>query len=104
MHRHHRAQELELDLTKSAGPGRIPLHRLARAATPLAAMQRRSRAGRVVQRHGAQSLPKGGLRRSGAAPATNVRRMTALVDTCWTISRLSEGRLTLDRKEMDLGR
>jgi PAS domain S-box-containing protein len=97
-------KNLELDLTKSVKVRdeflSIASHELR---TPLAAMQLQVEGlGRVVQRHGAQSLPEGRLAHDLERTGNHVRRMTALVDTLLDISRLSEGRLTLDRKEMDL--
>ncbi|HVR60575.1 MAG TPA: PAS domain-containing sensor histidine kinase [Polyangia bacterium] len=71
--------------------------------TPLAAMQLQvENLDRMVQKRGAEHLANGRLVADLERTSGHVRRMTKLVETLLDISRLSEGRLDLDRKQMDL--
>ncbi|HEX3695789.1 MAG TPA: PAS domain S-box protein [Polyangia bacterium] len=71
--------------------------------TPLAAMQLQvENMDRMVQKRGAEHLANGRLSADLERAGGHVRRMTRLVDTLLDISRLSAGRLELERKEMDL--
>jgi PAS domain S-box-containing protein len=71
--------------------------------TPLAAIQLQvENLDRMVQKHGAQHLASGRITGDLGRTAGHVKRMTRLVDTLLDISHLSEGRLSLDRREIDL--
>ncbi|HXI55531.1 MAG TPA: PAS domain S-box protein [Polyangia bacterium] len=71
--------------------------------TPLAAIQLQvENLDRMVQKQGAQHLASGRITGDLGRTAGHVKRMTRLVDTLLDISHLSEGRLSVDRREIDL--
>jgi PAS domain S-box-containing protein len=71
--------------------------------TPLAAMQLQvQNLDRMVQKNGAQHLASGRITSDLGRTTGHVKRMTRLVDTLLDISHLSEGRLSVDRREIDL--